>query len=124
MMLLFSILCSNPEQRATITEIENNAWVKQPIDISKYKWEEVLKYTEFHGNNAGDFNIDDGGNLLKPAPRVKNVIQEKMPLTTKKENLASEEDETNGNNLKQSKIEEKILINQQNAINLLMSKSF
>jgi hypothetical protein len=123
MMLLFSILCSNPEQRATITEIENNAWVKQPIDISKYKWEEVLKYTEFHGNNAGDFNIDDGGNLLKPTPRVKNVNQEKMPLTTKKENLASVE-ETNDNNLKQSKIEDKILINQQNAINLLMSKSF
>jgi len=125
MVLLFSVLCSNPEQRATITQIENNPWVKQIVDITKYKWEEVIRNTEFHGNNAGDCNLEeDCANLLiKPTPRVKNLVnQEKIQLKAQKENLSPEEPK--GENLKHNKNDDKVLINQQSAINLLMSKSF
>lgn len=126
MVLLFSILCSNPEQRATITEIENNSWVKQSVDITKYKWEEVIRNTEFHGNNAGDCNLEEecANLLIKPMPRVKNLAnQENVQLKPpQKESLVS--DGQSNNNLKNGKNDERVLINQQNAINLLMSKSF
>ncbi len=59
MTLLFKILCANPELRATIQEIQANEWLNQKVDISKYKWEEVIRDTEFHANNAGDFNREE-----------------------------------------------------------------
>ena len=100
MKLLFAVLCPKPESRATITEIESSPWVKQPVDIKTYKWEEVIRNTEFHGNNAGDGNLDDE---MKPMPRPKNnPSNKKLEL---KDNVKPQ-------------------LNQQSAINLLMSKSF
>ena len=67
MKLLFVVLCAKPEQRATIQEIESNSWVNQPVDINNYKWEEVIRNTEFHANNAGDcIQVDEelNANLL------------------------------------------------------------
>lgn len=58
MKLLFSILCPKPEVRATIQEIEVNDWVTQTVNITNYKWEEVIRNTEFHSNDAGDFYRD------------------------------------------------------------------
>ena len=45
MKLLFSILYPKPELRSTIKDIETNEWVIQHVDISKYKWENVIKNT-------------------------------------------------------------------------------
>ena len=59
MKLLFSILCPKPELRASMEEIIVNEWINQPVDISEYKWEEVVRDTEFNGNNAGDSNRDE-----------------------------------------------------------------
>lgn len=74
MKLLFSILCANPELRATVSNILADEWLNQPVDITKYKWEEVVRDTEFQANNAGDqfrgnepscrgTNLDDKENL-------------------------------------------------------------
>ncbi len=54
MKLLFSILCANPDLRATVSQILADEWVNQPVDMSNYKWEEVIRNTEFHANTAGD----------------------------------------------------------------------
>lgn len=62
MKLLFSVLCPKPELRATIEEIEANEWVNQPVDLSKFKWNEVIRDTEFHGNNAGNLNREEDFN--------------------------------------------------------------
>jgi hypothetical protein len=60
MRLLFAILCKDPQLRATIPEIQADKWMNQPIDMSNYKWEEVIRDTEFHANNAGNiFREDD-----------------------------------------------------------------
>jgi serine/threonine protein kinase len=59
MKLLFSILCPKPELRATVEEIETNVWVTQPVDINEFKWENVVRDTEFHANNAGDCYRED-----------------------------------------------------------------
>jgi PAS domain-containing serine/threonine kinase len=144
MKLLFSILCPNPEQRATIIEIEANPWVTQPVDITLYKWEEVIRNTEFHANNAGDINLDeeyanlckyDGTSVVKPLPRTKPL----QTTTNHQENNDYPQELNNNPNdvidmKKQNKISDHLdndcvnmttkKINQQTAINLLMSKSF
>jgi hypothetical protein len=45
MKLLFSILCPKPELRATVKDIETYEWVTQDVDITLYKWENVVKNT-------------------------------------------------------------------------------
>ena len=61
MKLLFSILCANPDLRATVSQILADEWLNQAVDMSNYKWEEVIRDTEFHANNAGDiFRGDEG----------------------------------------------------------------
>jgi hypothetical protein len=50
MKLLFTILYPKPELRSTIKDIETNDWVTQFVDISQYKWENVIK-------NTGKFNM-------------------------------------------------------------------
>ena len=57
--LLFSILCPKPDTRMTIEEIENYSWVNQEVEIGQYKWENVIRNTEFHSNDAGDCRGDD-----------------------------------------------------------------
>ena len=60
MRLLFAILCKDPQLRATILEIQADEWMNQPVDIGNYKWDEVIRDTEFHANNAGNiFREDD-----------------------------------------------------------------
>lgn len=60
MRLLFAILCKDPQLRATIPEIQADEWMNQPVDMGNYKWEEVIRDTEFHANNAGNiFREDD-----------------------------------------------------------------
>lgn len=54
MLLMFSVLCADPEVRATIKDIETNEWVTQPVDMSKFAWNSVLRNTEFHSNSAGE----------------------------------------------------------------------
>jgi hypothetical protein len=43
MKLLFSILCPKPELRSTVKDVETNEWVTQDVDITQYKWENVIK---------------------------------------------------------------------------------
>ena len=50
MKLLFTILYPKPELRSTIKDIETNDWVTQFVDISQYKWANVIK-------NTGKFNV-------------------------------------------------------------------
>ena len=45
MKLLFIILHAKPELRTTIKSIETNEWVTQFVDISSYRWENVIKNT-------------------------------------------------------------------------------
>lgn len=66
MALFHRILCPKAEDRATIQEIETNKWVTQPVDMSLYTWEKVVRNTEFYCNNAGEF-MDD---LADDMPRV------------------------------------------------------
>ena len=77
MKLLFSILCPKPELRATMEEIESNEWVNQPVDMSKFKWENVVRNTEFHANTAGDCFRDDEYNISSKAVAA-NEDQNKM----------------------------------------------
>ncbi|KAL3887875.1 hypothetical protein ACJMK2_000264 [Sinanodonta woodiana] len=58
MLLLLWLLHEDPKKRATISRLERNPWVKQPVDISQYKWSEVLPNSEFHGNTASDNRAD------------------------------------------------------------------
>jgi hypothetical protein len=106
MKLLFSVLCPKPELRATIQEIETNSWVTQEVDINKYKWEDVIKNTEFHANNAGDCFIEEEYNAsLKPVNKL---------------NIENDENKCNDQlNVNASK-----KLNTQMAISALMSKSF
>ncbi len=61
MKLLFAILCANPDLRATVPQILADEWLNQAVDMSNYKWEEVIRDTEFHANNAGNiFRGDEG----------------------------------------------------------------
>ncbi|CAF0712521.1 unnamed protein product [Brachionus calyciflorus] len=83
MKLLFSILCPKPELRATIEEIESNEWVNQTVDINKFKWEEVIRDTEFHGNNAGDLNREEECN---PNFMIKQQYQDKNENFDNQEN--------------------------------------
>ena len=84
MKLLFSILTPKPELRATIDEIEANTWVTQPVDMSKFKWENVVRNTEFHANTAGDCFRDEDCNaansnfILKPIENNKNCLESQM----------------------------------------------
>ncbi len=63
MKLLFSILYPKPELRATIKEIETNEWTTQAFELDSYKWENVVKNTVFHGNNAGDVRAGDSESM-------------------------------------------------------------
>ncbi|KAK7502922.1 hypothetical protein BaRGS_00005871 [Batillaria attramentaria] len=56
--LITWLLHPDPLSRATISDVERNAWVNQPVNIDSYQWEKVLPNTEFHGNTACD-NRDD-----------------------------------------------------------------
>ena len=109
MKLLFSVLCPKPELRATIQEIETNSWVTQEVDITKYKWEDVIRYTEFHANNAGDCFIDEEYSL-KPV----NKLNPDSKQVENDENKCA--DQVNVNASKK--------LNTQMAISALMSKSF
>ena len=42
MFLLMGLLHPDPRKRTTIKDCEKDLWVNQPIDISVYRWEEVL----------------------------------------------------------------------------------
>ncbi|XP_071112685.1 PAS domain-containing serine/threonine-protein kinase-like isoform X1 [Haliotis cracherodii] len=66
MFLVTWMLHRDPVCRATIKDVERNAWVKQEVDIQQYKWEEVLPNSEFHGNNAAD-NRPDSPSDVPPA---------------------------------------------------------
>ncbi|CAG2221735.1 PAS domain-containing serine/threonine-protein kinase [Mytilus edulis] len=60
---LFGTFCGtleycSPEKRTSIKDCEKDLWVNQPIDISMYKWEDVLPNSEFHGNTASDNRMD------------------------------------------------------------------
>ena len=93
MALLFSVLCANPELRATIQGIQANEWVQQAVDIDIYKWEEVVRDTEFHGNNAGDcFREDVLGkavDLIKPQQHVDMMVDHPAakPTVENQENI-------------------------------------
>ncbi|XP_060066134.1 PAS domain-containing serine/threonine-protein kinase-like [Ylistrum balloti] len=58
MYLLMWLLHPEPLKRAKITDLENDKWINQPMDITQYKWIEVLPNSEFHGNTAADNRID------------------------------------------------------------------
>ncbi|XP_021379367.1 PAS domain-containing serine/threonine-protein kinase-like isoform X2 [Mizuhopecten yessoensis] len=58
MYLLMWLLHPEPLKRARISDLENDKWSHQPMDISQYKWCEVLPNSEFHGNTAADNRID------------------------------------------------------------------
>ena len=45
MFLLMGLLHPDPRKRTTIKDCEKDLWVNQPIDISIYRWEEVLPNT-------------------------------------------------------------------------------
>ncbi|XP_052234562.1 uncharacterized protein LOC127847053 isoform X3 [Dreissena polymorpha] len=61
MMLLCWLLHPDPKKRATVPSLERNHWVQQKVDISRYRWEEVLPNSEFHGNTASDNRPDSPG---------------------------------------------------------------
>jgi PAS domain-containing serine/threonine kinase len=92
MKLLFAILCPKPELRATIDEIEANVWVNQNVDIGKFKWESVVRNTEFHANNAGDCFRDEEFDLEHPCIALKSV-----------ENTPGDEDDEEHDDLEQDK---------------------
>jgi serine/threonine protein kinase len=94
MKLLLSILCAKPELRATIEEIEANAWVNQPCDISKYKWEEVLRNSEFLANNAGNIDEEYGVAHIKERFKLENQPSEEQ------HELDTDNQKENVNNLK------------------------
>ena len=73
MKLLFSILCPKPELRATMDEISNDEWVNQSVDMTKFKWENVVRDTEFHTNDAGDCFRDEEYNLNHTDLALKSV---------------------------------------------------
>ncbi|XP_050395155.1 PAS domain-containing serine/threonine-protein kinase [Patella vulgata] len=54
MYLISWMLHVDPKSRATIQDLEENAWVNQDIDINSYSWQEVLPNCEFTGNTACD----------------------------------------------------------------------
>ncbi|XP_033726773.1 PAS domain-containing serine/threonine-protein kinase-like [Pecten maximus] len=58
MYLLMWLLHPEPLKRAKISDLKNDKWINQPMDISQYKWSEVLPNSEFHGNTAADNRID------------------------------------------------------------------
>lgn len=66
MKLLFALLHANPELRATIPEIQEDAWMNQAVDINNYRWEEVIRDTEFHANNAGDIFREENEPRTEP----------------------------------------------------------
>lgn len=49
------LLHRSPEKRATIMDMEDDAWVWQDIDISQYVWQEVVPNCELNGNTAADY---------------------------------------------------------------------
>ena len=44
-MLIMWLLHPDPQCRANITSVERNCWVRQNVDITQYKWAEVLPNT-------------------------------------------------------------------------------
>ncbi|XP_069106167.1 PAS domain-containing serine/threonine-protein kinase-like [Argopecten irradians] len=58
MYLLMWLLHPEPLKRARISDLEADKWIHQPMDITQYKWSEVLPNSEFHGNTAADNRID------------------------------------------------------------------
>lgn len=75
MKLLFSVLHANPELRATIAEIQEDTWMNQSIDMNNYRWEEVIRDTEFHANNAGDIFRDENEPLKENTNKTEIKIQ-------------------------------------------------
>ncbi|XP_053383005.1 PAS domain-containing serine/threonine-protein kinase-like, partial [Mercenaria mercenaria] len=58
MMLICWLLHPDTKRRASVSSIEKNCWVTQKIDISNYKWADVLPNCEFYGNTASDNRPD------------------------------------------------------------------
>ena len=77
MKLLFAILCANPELRATIPEIEENDWMNQTINMNNYRWENVIRDTEFHANNAGNIFREEE---LPACPEPLNQKDNNIPI--------------------------------------------
>jgi hypothetical protein len=107
MRLLFTMLCPKPEQRASIDEVNNDSWVNQFVNISLYKWEEVIRNTEFIGNNAGDCYRANNGLIAKESGlnqdlnflKVSANKKEKDNRYIDKENLNIEQEECENNRL-------------------------
>ncbi|XP_071958896.1 PAS domain-containing serine/threonine-protein kinase-like isoform X2 [Antedon mediterranea] len=62
------LLHPEPEWRCTIDQLEKHEWINLPIDISQYKWEEVLPHDRVIPNSISlaDRYIDvDDGDLLE-----------------------------------------------------------
>jgi hypothetical protein len=119
MKLLFAILCPKPEIRATIQEIEANPWVNQPVDINNYKWEEVIRNTEFNGNNAGECN------QLEEEFNPKFVVK---PVNEKQDKMDHQmNDENSGDQVAQDSLNKNSETNKCNLVvsaSALLSRSF
>ena len=49
MFLLTWLLNPDPVSRATISDVERNAWVRQPVNPQHYRWDQVLANTGIYG---------------------------------------------------------------------------
>jgi hypothetical protein len=47
MYLLMGLLHPDPRKRTSVDDCEKDLWVNQPIDVSLYRWEDVLKLMHF-----------------------------------------------------------------------------
>ena len=43
MKIVLWLLHPDPKSRATLTDLQNDSWVNQPIDISQYSFNTVIK---------------------------------------------------------------------------------
>ena len=114
MKLISSILCANPELRATVPAIMADEWLNQSVDMSRYKWEEVVRDTEFHANNAGDIFRTDESKLVVNNKQNNNYNNNEQPRATRLEKI---------NNFNETNDENTHFNSKLNQI-ALMSKSF
>ncbi|KAK7091902.1 hypothetical protein V1264_009521 [Littorina saxatilis] len=88
MFLITWLLHPDPLCRATIGDVERNAWVNQTVDASQYQWDRVLPNTEFHGNTACDNRQD--------TPEHKDSGDSRVNLTPKRNDSLSDTSDHSG----------------------------
>jgi serine/threonine protein kinase len=79
--LLSWLLEPNPRNRATVSDVSSNWWVNQPIDLRKYRFQDILKSSE-RAQVVPPLYVSDLANHIQNASSCSNLASNSHVLSS------------------------------------------